>query len=1094
MTARHTVLLLLTLALFIAATAFGQARGRGKENIIEEILTVAGERGMEGFKSWIKMNNHRVRSEDIMGLALSGVEKRLESLLSIALLLAKNKGDDFTYAFVLYETGKYFKLLSNTRKATDYYSGALHRYQKVKNPGGQARVYYDMGDMYYTKGETAKAREMQTKALHFFKKSGEPLGQIQVYNFTANLYHVTGEIPKALEMCDKVLRLSKKHRSPAGRGSAYKCKGNIYAQTGENSKALKMYDKALYFFEKAGMVRGRGDIYQGKGNVFFYTGDYAAATGMYDKALSLFQKTGNPLGKGHVYLRKGMMCLETGESSKAFDNFDKSMTFYEKAGNPVGKGNVYLNKGLLYVQISDSLKAFEMFNKGLVLFEKAGELLGQGNIYQEKGDRYLNSSFRVTANEMYDKALALFEKAGSPVGRGNIWLRKGALVSGKGEDYTALDMYKRALVFFEKAGYLGGQGMVYMAMGAFYGERNEHAKALEMYDQGMPFFKKFHSSSGRGGVELLRGMTYLKSGQTSKALNVFDKARAAFNQSGSIGAEAYVFHGKARALAKIGKNEDARRLFEKGIQYQEKVRTQTAFSEMKKLFMDEVYEQYEKTLLFMLENGYDDNAFKTAESMRARVFLDQMAEGLVTLDKGLEPRLKEERDKLVTKLSLLSKKIHEAPSGGDEEKYRQLKEGYRKTGHDLEELLIKIRLGNPLYASVRYPRPITVPELQKEVLKEGELLLRYVTSAEGTYAFLVSGERFKVIPLDIKEKELKRMINTCLRALTENDSPRIKRYGVNLYRKLFKPLEPEIEKSKEIIIIPDGHLEKIPLESFIFQKEASGRPVFLLEKYRIKYIQSASFLSILRKHYRRDGETKNFTAFGDPVYDYETFKQAKPVQAVNTGSGQPEDEIKQVLRSHYSRSGGTLGRLPASGEEVHAIAGLFKKHHHKATVYAREGATEENAKAPRMKNFDYIHFACHGLLNENFQSLVLSQLPKDKSTEDGYFTLNEIMNCDYNAKLIVLSACRTGSGKMERAEGVTGLTRAVMYAGTPAVVASLWNVDDRATKELMLYFYRNLLEKNMTKSEALRQAKLELMKDKKYRSPYFWSAFVMYGE
>jgi CHAT domain-containing protein len=104
------------------------------------------------------------------------------------------------------------------------------------------------------------------------------------------------------------------------------------------------------------------------------------------------------------------------------------------------------------------------------------------------------------------------------------------------------------------------------------------------------------------------------------------------------------------------------------------------------------------------------------------------------------------------------------------------------------------------------------------------------------------------------------------------------------------------------------------------------------------------------------------------------------------------------------------------------------------------------------------------------------------------------MNCDYNAKLVVLSGCRTGSGKMERAEGVTGLTRAVMYAGTPAVVSSLWRVDDQATKKLMVTFYRNMLEKNLDKTEALRQAKLELLKNPKYYSPLFWSAFVMYGE
>jgi CHAT domain-containing protein len=208
----------------------------------------------------------------------------------------------------------------------------------------------------------------------------------------------------------------------------------------------------------------------------------------------------------------------------------------------------------------------------------------------------------------------------------------------------------------------------------------------------------------------------------------------------------------------------------------------------------------------------------------------------------------------------------------------------------------------------------------------------------------------------------------------------------------------------------------------------------------------------------------------------------------------PEDEIKEIHRHRYVRAGGIMDRLPYSGEEIKTIARLFEKESLKSVVHLREQAAEEKAKAANMKDFDYIHFSCHGLLNDDFQSLVLSQLPPEKSKEDGYFTLNEIMNCDYNAKLVVLSACETGSGKMYKGEGVTGLTRAVMYAGTPAVVASLWKVDDITTKELMVKFYKNMLEKNLDKTEALRQAKLELIKNKKYRSPLFWSAFVMYGE
>jgi CHAT domain-containing protein len=508
----------------------------------------------------------------------------------------------------------------------------------------------------------------------------------------------------------------------------------------------------------------------------------------------------------------------------------------------------------------------------------------------------------------------------------------------------------------------------------------------------------------------------------------------------------------------------------------------------------------------MLNNKFYDKSFKYSESMKSRVFLDHMAEVLVRLEKGLKSELREERDKLVGKLSAITRQMQET-GGNKEKKLQQLKEEYRRVESQFDDLLIKIQLEN-------YPQPLSVRDLQTDILKKGETLLSYFISPEKAYSFIVSRENFKVTLLPINEKEINSYVERFLHSIKENNTNDMNRFGSLLYEKLIKPLEKHLKKNRGIIIVPAGKLETIPFGSLIIEKEKSGQPIFLLEKYRLKYVQSASLLSILRKYYTRESTSNCFIGFGDPVYDYEYFKQGKPEQSnmkiFSTESTEvtenspltysphspnsPGDEIKEIHRDRYARAGGIMDRLPHSGEEIKTIARIFEKESLKSVAYLREQSTEENAKAPNMKDFDYIHLSCHGLLNDDFQSLVLSQLPLEKSKEDGYFTLNEIMNRDYNAKLVVLSACQTGSGKMYKGEGVTGLTRAVMYAGTPAVIASLWKVDDIATKELMIRFYKNMLEKNLDKVEALRQAKLELLKSPKYSSPLFWSAFVLYGE
>ncbi len=187
-------------------------------------------------------------------------------------------------------------------------------------------------------------------------------------------------------------------------------------------------------------------------------------------------------------------------------------------------------------------------------------------------------------------------------------------------------------------------------------------------------------------------------------------------------------------------------------------------------------------------------------------------------------------------------------------------------------------------------------------------------------------------------------------------------------------------------------------------------------------------------------------------------------------------------------------RLEGSGEEVRAIGQIFADANRSDKgdrVFLRADATKGNARSAEAAQYGYIHFSTHGILTPGFQAIALSQVPDEN--EDGFLTLGEIMNLRYNAGVVVLSACETGLGRAERGEGITGLTRAVMYAGSRSAVVSLWSVDDEGTRDLMVRFYENMIRKGNGTAESLRFAKQEMLKTK-YRAPFFWSAFVMYGE
>jgi CHAT domain-containing protein/Tfp pilus assembly protein PilF len=1145
----NRVKIVFILVCFSGMFAFNQEKQVDEDKnkkLREEILAVYNSGGEQGLTDFFKRDQGKITNKFIGDFAKTGLKERKEEWLKICKIIAEEKKDEKTLADVLYNTGIYFRLISNYKKAAGYFDQALPIYQKLNDlvgigsvnfrkglicfqvgenkdalemydkalsffkkanvPIGQANVYLAKGNIYLGINENTKALDMYDKAILLYNEAGSLIGQGNVYFHKGDIYINIGDNPKAFEMYEKALPFFEKAKEPMGQGGVFARKGDIYSRVGDNYKALEMYDKALTIFEKIGALNNQGNIYESKGSIYLTMGDNLKAFAMYDKALVLFERAGEPIGQGNIYWRRGNIYLTIGENSKALEMYDKALPFFEKAGQLIGQGNIYWRRGDIYFRTGENLKALEMYEKAMSFFESAGQFVGQGNVYMGKGNIYFRTGENSRALEMYDKALSFFEKAGQPIGQGNVFLKKGLVFFNIGKNSKALEMYDKALTFYEIAGQVIGQGNVYMGKGEIYLRMGENSKALEMMEKALPLFKKSRYTTGQGNLYAKKGEIYFYTGNYSKSLEMYDKALFFLEKAGNVLSESIALYGKAKLLLKKGKRSEALTHFDKAIAKLEKVRRQTAFSELKRTFMEKVYDQYEETVLFMLENIYYEKGFKYAESMRGRVFLDQINEEFLGLEKGLEPDLREERDRLVGKLSALTRQMQEIGIK-DEKKLQELKDEYHQVESQFEDLLIKIRLENPLYAAVSYPQPVTVRDLQTDVLKKGEILLSYFISQEKAYAFIVSRKKLRVKQLKVKEKEINSHIERYLQSIKENNTNDMNRFGSVVYEKLFKPLEKYLKKGREIIIVPSGKLEKIPFESLIVSKKKSGYPVYLLENYRMKYLQSASLLSILRKHYTRESPTKGFIGFGDPVYDYENFKQGKPEQGsmkiLATESTEitenssltysphspyspnsPEDEIKDVHRDRYARAGGIMDRLPHSGEEIKTIARLFEKESLKSVTHLREQAVEDNAKAANMKDFDYIHFSCHGLLSDDFQSLVLS----------GYFTLNEIMNCDYNAKLVVLSACETGSGKMYKGEGVTGLTRAVMYAGTPAVIASLWKVDDIATKELMVKFYKNLLERDLDKTEALRQAKLELIKNKKYRSPLFWSAFVMYGE
>jgi CHAT domain-containing protein len=202
-----------------------------------------------------------------------------------------------------------------------------------------------------------------------------------------------------------------------------------------------------------------------------------------------------------------------------------------------------------------------------------------------------------------------------------------------------------------------------------------------------------------------------------------------------------------------------------------------------------------------------------------------------------------------------------------------------------------------------------------------------------------------------------------------------------------------------------------------------------------------------------------------------------------------------AMRSAEKPSAQTFERLRFSRSEADAIARLAPPG---TTLKALDfDASRDTVLKPEMSEYRILHFATHSLLNNEHPELsgiVLSMVDRAGRAQNGILRLYDIYNLRLNADLVVLSACQTALGEEIKGEGLIGLTRGFLYAGAPRVVATLWEIDDRTTAELMKRFYEGMLARGARPAQALRAAQLEMLAAKGWDSPYYWAAFTLQGE
>jgi len=723
-----------------------------------------------------------------------------------------------------------------------------------------------------------------------------------------------------------------------------------------------------------------------------------------------------------------------------------------------------------------------------------------GSVYFSQGDRDLAEAF-------FRRALQHETETGSTsrsiaVGLANL----GEIARSRGDTTTAEHLLQQSLRLSEKlvpdsldvSQVLADLGQLALERGDLQGAEDGFQRALTIVeDLGLIVM-------GRAALLTDLGTVCARRGEIQRAEGYF-RASLALSQrlAPESGQRAETLHLLAGVLRQKGSPAQAERELTRAVEILEgQVGHLGGSPEVKGAFRAQEGAIYRDAVRQEVELGHPQEAFRLLERFRAQTFLTLLAERDLAFSADIPPALDRERRRLTTLYDANELRLATLDPDREGAATEELRREQVHLRQQREEIAAEIRRASPRLAAMIHPQTLTAEQV-RAALDPGTVMLSYSVGKEETQLFVVTpGQEIAVRTIPLGEADLRKEV-LHLRQLIDQVRTRsglnaegLDRESRRLYRFLVQPAEPWIAAAKRIVLVPDGPLHLLPFAALIREpapEKKTGRGgQYLIEWKPLHTTLSGTVYAELKEHRRASGATAGplqWVGFGDPWFP----------PRLAEGRSQAAGETR--LRSFSTRTGLHWQRLPASRREVERIAGLYPPAGRR--IYLDREASEERAKALG-REARIVHFATHGFVDDRspFDSGLVLAIPEPfvEGHDNGLLQVWEIFeSVRLDADLVVLSACETGLGEIRGGEGIIGLTRAFQYAGAHAVLASLWQVDDRATAELMERFYRHL-RGGENKDEALRSAQLELLgspdgpRSRRAAAPHYWASMQLYGD
>jgi len=846
---------------------------------------------------------------------------------------------------------------------------------------------------------------------------------------------------------------------------------------------LEHYDQAISHLEQGVDIMSHLELGPPRisaladlGVVLENAADYQEALEYFESAASLSRSMNKPQLMAQQYMRMGRIYdLRLSRYAQAKQNYERAFEIHTELGQKEAMAQSLLDLGRCDRLLGNFETAARQYEQALSLLGPDPSKL-KANIWMEQANNAWFQARYQNAFALQGKVHKLAVQNHWPLEQVMALNTSGLIWWTLGDPERALRELQQALALAEtlrirtdeKATTLNNLSLLYREMG-------DYQKALDALDQALSIDTALNSRWAMAYDLKNQAMTHLWMNKPEKAVPLFttalDMARGIGNQINvakilvgyaeslermeqlqesenrykealSLSQDMYLRETQWRALYGLGRlsltrgdRPKARGFLSRSIEVIEETRAEIKLEQLKDGFIHGKMSVYETLVSVLVEMGNPGEAFNVAERSRARNLIDLLGNQRLTLKGAIEQERYDEQKRLTSRIREYEALVAQAKTEAERRTYEK---GLTRTTDAYTDLMLRIQAENPELASLISVNPLDVKKIQSLIEPEVALLNFYVVPDQ-VLCWVVTPDSVTLHQTPLGRTTLRETVLQYRRRL-QNLEP-VRDISKTLYAWLLSRVFSQLRTAKTLGVIPHDALHHLSMATLYDGRE------YVADRFPLFYLPGAS------------------------VLEY-TLQRRKP------------DKNPRVLAIGNPDLKSSALELPFAEHEVASIGWNFPN----ITVLTGEKATE-NWVVRHIQDFGIVHMASHGEfdpINPLFSAIKLAKDPQD----DGELNAAEIFGLRIQADLVVLSACQTGLGKVTRGDDVIGLNRAFLYAGTHALISSLWRVSDISTAMLVKQFYRDYATEN--KADSLKQA-ISHVKNR-FPHPGYWGAFVLVGD